>query len=146
MPTTKQFASAVAEYCGLLPTHHFHGGGFSRVASRRSAQLDEPLGDPAALPTSKMCHWQESVKIVLSGEGADELFTGTITTLPTPQALGWNGCSVQDLPRPVRLCWTRTPSQPHRASHWSAEGGVGQSRALAPDEERGSGLSGKINS
>ena len=40
-------------------------------------QLDEPLGDPAALPTSRLCKAAKNhVKVILSGEGADELFGG----------------------------------------------------------------------
>jgi len=39
--------------------------------------LDEPLGDAAALPTLLICRTaREHVKVVLSGEGADELFLG----------------------------------------------------------------------
>ncbi len=39
--------------------------------------LDEPLGDAAALPTMAICRVaREHVKVVLSGEGADELFLG----------------------------------------------------------------------
>ena len=39
--------------------------------------LDEPLGDAAALPTLLICRAaRESVTVVLTGEGADELFLG----------------------------------------------------------------------
>lgn len=42
-----------------------------------ATQLDEPLGDPATLPTSRLCKVaKEHVKVILSGEGADELFGG----------------------------------------------------------------------
>jgi asparagine synthase (glutamine-hydrolysing) len=38
---------------------------------------DEPLGDPAAVPTYQVAHeLSRYVKVVLSGEGADELFGG----------------------------------------------------------------------
>ncbi len=39
--------------------------------------LDEPLGDAAALPTLLICRSaREQVKVVLTGEGSDELFLG----------------------------------------------------------------------
>lgn len=39
--------------------------------------LDEPLGDSAVLPTHLLAkHARKTVKVVLSGEGADELFAG----------------------------------------------------------------------
>ena len=42
-----------------------------------TSQLAEPLGDPAALPTYLLARAaQADVKVVLSGEGADELFGG----------------------------------------------------------------------
>ncbi len=44
--------------------------------------LDEPLGDPAVLPTWLVAEAaREDVKIILSGEGADELFGGYPTYL-----------------------------------------------------------------
>jgi asparagine synthase (glutamine-hydrolysing) len=48
-----------------------------RAFDALSARCDEPLGDPAMLPTwllAEAAH--ENVKVVLSGEGADELFGG----------------------------------------------------------------------
>lgn len=47
------------------------------AATRYIEHLDEPIADPAQLPTfvlSELAHRQ--VKVVLSGEGADELFAG----------------------------------------------------------------------
>ena len=47
-----------------------------------SAQLAEPLGDPAILPTHLLAKAAaEDVKVVFSGEGADELFGGYPTYL-----------------------------------------------------------------
>lgn len=52
--------------------------------------LDEPLADPAAIPTyllSKLA--REKVKVVLTGEGGDELFAGYKEDFPSRLALGW---------------------------------------------------------
>ena len=45
--------------------------------------LDEPLADPAALPTAVLAQAaRKKVKVVLTGEGADELFRGYERDLP----------------------------------------------------------------
>ena len=42
-----------------------------------TSRLDEPLGDPAILPTFLLSEAaRRDVKVILSGEGADELFGG----------------------------------------------------------------------
>jgi asparagine synthase (glutamine-hydrolysing) len=47
------------------------------AATRYIDHLDEPLSDPAQLPTFILSeHAHRQVKVVLSGEGADELFAG----------------------------------------------------------------------
>lgn len=68
--------------------------------------LAEPIGDPAVLPTYLLADAaREHVKVVLSGEGADELFGGYPTYLGHRAALVY-----QRLPRAVR-----------RAARWAAE-------------------------
>ncbi len=43
-------------------------------------QLDEPLADPAVLPTFLMSRFaRQHIKVALSGEGSDELFGGYVT-------------------------------------------------------------------
>jgi len=63
-----------------------------------SRSLAEPLGDPAVLPTWLLADAaREHVKVILSGEGADELFGGYPTYLGHKYAERW-----QHLPRPFR--------------------------------------------
>ena len=63
-----------------------------------SRSLAEPLGDPAVLPTWLLAQAaRENVKVILSGEGADELFGGYPTYLGHKFAATW-----QQLPRPLR--------------------------------------------
>ena len=52
-------------------------GNLRRALDVVSERLDEPLGDPAVLPTYLLSEAaSRDVKVVLSGEGADELFGG----------------------------------------------------------------------
>ena len=60
--------------------------------------LAEPLGDPAVLPTWLLAEAARAqVKVILSGEGADELFGGYPTYLGHKFAERW-----QRIPRPLR--------------------------------------------
>ena len=60
--------------------------------------LAEPIGDPALLPTFLLAEAARAdVKVVLSGEGADELFGGYPTYPAHRAARAW-----QRLPRPLR--------------------------------------------
>jgi asparagine synthase (glutamine-hydrolysing) len=70
----------------------------SRALEVVSRSLAEPLGDPAVLPTWLLADAaREHVKVILSGEGADELFGGYPTYLGHLYASHW-----QRLPRPLR--------------------------------------------
>jgi asparagine synthase (glutamine-hydrolysing) len=75
-----------------------------------SKSLAEPLGDPAVLPTYLLAEAARAdVKVVLSGEGADELFGGYPTYLGHTAAATW-----QRLPaflrRPLRWGVERWPT------------------------------------
>jgi asparagine synthase (glutamine-hydrolysing) len=59
---------------------------------RLAAQFDEPMADPAAIPTYLISKFaRESVKVVLTGEGADELFAG----------YGWYRWAHRRMPAPL---------------------------------------------
>lgn len=71
-------ARKVATFFGA--THHEH---VLEMDAARAAldplldALDEPLGDPSLLPTSLLARFARAhVKVVLGGDGADELFAG----------------------------------------------------------------------
>ncbi len=70
----KEFADFIkTENISKVITPEEYWGEFPKI----QYQMDEPLADPAAVPlyfVSKLA--AEHVKVVLSGEGADELFGG----------------------------------------------------------------------
>jgi asparagine synthase (glutamine-hydrolysing) len=84
-------ACTVASACGV--SHqliNFTEQDFRELLPIVASQLDEPLGDPALLPTSKLCREaKNSVKVILSGEGADELFAGYDYYLPLGKKQSW---------------------------------------------------------
>jgi asparagine synthase (glutamine-hydrolysing) len=73
-----EHAQRVAGHCGTR--HHrfrFDEVSFETLLPRVAAELDEPLGDQAALPLFWLCREaRRHVTVALSGEGADELFGG----------------------------------------------------------------------
>lgn len=73
-----QYAKLVAKHLG---THHHHviftAQDVSRLWPKIIDSIDEPLSDPALFPTYLLAQTASKyVKVVLSGEGADELFGG----------------------------------------------------------------------
>jgi len=81
------FARAVAERLGT--EHHqftFTASDAATLLPRVGGLLDEPLADPAFLPTVHLAHHtRRSVTVALSGDGGDELLAG----YPTFLALGF---------------------------------------------------------
>jgi len=72
--------------------------GLHRALDVVKHSMAEPLGDPAILPTYLLAEAaRNDVKVVLSGEGADELFGGYPTYLGHKAAGVW-----LSLPKPVR--------------------------------------------
>ncbi len=110
----RAFAREVAEKFG---THHA-AEVFSPVAAREVVDdlldhLDEPFGDTSILPTYAVARLaQRHVKVVLSGDGGDELFAGYGRYFRALQLLA--------IPPPLRsfrrlLRWSRgTPRDPSR--------------------------------
>jgi len=72
------YAKTVAKHIGA--THHhftFDGHSFLELLPAVVESLDDPIGDQALLPTYWLCREaRKHVTVVLSGEGADELFGG----------------------------------------------------------------------
>lgn len=64
----------------LATDHHeltITGTGIGQWIDRLAWHLDEPIGDPAVFAVWQVCRFaRERVKVLLSGEGADELFAG----------------------------------------------------------------------
>ena len=93
------YAEAVTHH--IATVHHVvtaDDESLGRALDVVSRSLAEPLGDPAVLPTWLLAEAARAdVKVVLSGEGADELFGGYPTYLGHKFAAWW-----QRLPAPVR--------------------------------------------
>jgi len=93
------FAAAVTR--DIRSVHHAVAAdeaSLTRAFEVVTARLAEPIGDPAILPTYLLAEAaRQDVKVVLSGEGADELFGGY------PTYLGHRAAGIfQGLPGPVR--------------------------------------------
>lgn len=83
-----------AEFHRLVVDDDDLAEGLRRVAEG----FDEPLGDASTLPTHLLSRFaRQRVKVVLSGEGADELFAGYPTYLGHRLSAGWHR-----LPGPLR--------------------------------------------
>lgn len=72
------FSNKVAEYLGTKHTIvNCTQTAVMEVINQIGSMIDEPISDPAVLPTFLMAREaRKSVKVVLTGEGADELFGG----------------------------------------------------------------------
>jgi asparagine synthase (glutamine-hydrolysing) len=81
----------------------------ARALTSLARHLDEPLGDPAVLPTFLLAEEaSRHVKVLLGGEGADELFGGYPTYLGHQLARGysaWPRLLRERLVRPLIEAW-----------------------------------------
>jgi len=109
-----EYAEAVTH--AIRSVHHVvtaDDDSLGRALEVVSRSLAEPLGDPAVLPTWLLAEAaREHVKVILSGEGADELFGGYPTYLGHKYAETW-----QRVPGVVRGAarWT--------VDHWPSSTG-----------------------
>lgn len=90
------YAEMVAQHLGTRhKTLHFDSHKFHELLPQVAGVLDEPLGDQAMLPLFWLCREAvQEVKVVLSGEGGDELFAGydyykRFSAPPWPQSFGY---------------------------------------------------------
>jgi len=108
-PGYDESAYAEAVTHDIKTVHHVvtaDDDGLRRALDVVAQSMAEPLGDPAILPTYLLAESARAdVKVVLSGEGADELFGGYPTYLGHEAAAAW-----LRLPAPVR-----------RALRWAVE-------------------------
>jgi len=74
----RPYARMVAQRFGTDHTEVvLTGGELARLFPKATWHLDEPLGNPTALSIYAVCQTaRESVKVVLAGNGGDELFAG----------------------------------------------------------------------
>jgi asparagine synthase (glutamine-hydrolysing) len=91
-----------ARVASLVGSRHFEVSAdepaLTKALDHVTNSVAEPIADPAILPTYLLAHAaREHVGVVLSGEGADELFGGYPTYLGHAVAPGFNR-----LPRPIR--------------------------------------------
>src|SRR2546426_644016 len=105
-PGDGESADALAVTRHIRTTHHVvtaDDAALERAFELVTRSLAEPVGDPAILPTYLLAEAaREHVKVVLSGEGADELFGGYPTYLGHRATLLY-----LRLPRAVRRAFRR---------------------------------------
>src|SRR5258705_7771286 len=108
-PGYDESAYAEAVTHDIKTVHHVvtaDDDGLRRALEAVTKSLAEPLGDPAILPTYLLAEAARAdVKVVLSGEGADEWFGGY------PTYLGHKAAAV----------WLRLPGPVRRALRWGVE-------------------------
>ncbi|HET7224929.1 MAG TPA: asparagine synthase (glutamine-hydrolyzing) [Candidatus Eisenbacteria bacterium] len=109
-------ARATARHLGF--EHHvweFGAAEGAEALERFAAGMDQPLGDPSVLPTWALArHAARHVKVVLTGEGGDELFAG----YPTYLGHRWAPIA-QALPAPLAAAaraWAHRRPASHHAS------------------------------
>jgi len=73
-----KWANKVAQHCGTAHTNYILGVGEAlQIAKNWGSLFDEPFGDASGIPTLLVSRLaSEQVKVVLSADGGDELFSG----------------------------------------------------------------------
>jgi asparagine synthase (glutamine-hydrolysing) len=89
----------------------------ARAIERLGAHMDEPLGDPAVLPTFLLAEEaRRHVKVMLGGEGADELFGGYPTYLGHRAAAWYARCPAWLRRRVLEPTIRAWPSSDHKVT------------------------------
>ncbi len=85
------YAKLVSQAIGSNHHHFmFDENSFAKLLPEVAATLDEPIGDQAMLPLYWLCkEARQQVKVVLSGEGADEIFAGYSYYATFPAKKSW---------------------------------------------------------
>jgi asparagine synthase (glutamine-hydrolysing) len=108
-------AATTARHLGL--EHHVWGFDLDQAEEALcfAATMDQPLGDPSVLPTWMLArHAASRVRVVLTGEGADELFAGY------PTYLGHRWAALADrIPTPVASAACRWLARVRTSNHTS---------------------------
>lgn len=78
MPEDEKYAKMLAKQFGFEHHEFILEASIVEMLPKMVKFLDEPIGDPAALNTFMMCTFarKNGVKVILSGMGADEMFSG----------------------------------------------------------------------
>lgn len=97
----------------LNTRHHHHTADWTAARGQLPLLLqtmDEPLGDSSLLPTWLLCgHARQHVTVVLSGDGADELFAGYAPFLALRKAAWYQRLMPKPLHRAIRLVIAHLP-------------------------------------
>jgi asparagine synthase (glutamine-hydrolysing) len=127
------FAGAVAKHLGT--DHHSRTlkvADAKRVLPRWGELYDEPFGDPSGIATLMVSQFAaEQVKVVLSADGGDELFSGYNTYTAMLQQWRW----IRDIPQRLRDFAAGTVNGLHAAqldSFFAARSGAAAGQLAAP--------------
>jgi asparagine synthase (glutamine-hydrolysing) len=104
MPDDEKYANIVAKNFGLDHNVIQISPDILKEFPKMVRQLDEPIGDPAAINTYLICQAarQKGVKVLLSGMGADEIYFGYRRQKATLLAVKYN-----KLPKMVKRLTTK---------------------------------------
>jgi asparagine synthase (glutamine-hydrolysing) len=111
------YAQRVARHLGVpLDVVRIDAGRMAGDLEYMVAQLDEPLADPAPLNVFYISRWarEQGIKVLLSGAGGDDLFTGYRRHRALQAERFWDW-----LPRPVRVAMDRMSARLDQRRAWS---------------------------